>query len=159
MFTYTVSYLTFVLSLSLWVSLFFWELCTLLLVFVHEVGLLKTVSSATEWLKLESLRKFYMTCRSPKMKNPFWKSSSECKQLIESIFNGNKALVYLFQEGSFQEAQMDLVQQKSGWSNKGTLKGSQSLLMWRAKSWLTWIILGLSPPPLLVWFYLVAISP
>lgn len=32
-----------------------------LLVFVYKVGLLKTVNSATEWVKLESLRKFYMT--------------------------------------------------------------------------------------------------
>jgi len=35
-------------------------------------------------------------------------------------------------------------------NNKGTLKGSQSLLMWRAKGWLAWIFLGLSPPPLLM---------
>jgi len=37
----------------------------------NEVGLLKIVISATEWLKFESLRKYYMTCRSSEMKNPF----------------------------------------------------------------------------------------
>ncbi|PKU31237.1 mitotic spindle assembly hypothetical protein [Limosa lapponica baueri] len=56
---------------------------------------------------LSYIRKFYMTCGSPKMKNLFGKSLSERKQLIESVFNGKKALVCLF-----QEAQMDLLQEK-----------------------------------------------
>lgn len=36
------------------------------------------------------------------MKNPFRKSLSEVKQLIEPVFNEHKALVCLFPEGSFR---------------------------------------------------------